>query len=135
MEITATEPVWRPEVVPGDQIFLSQALSNVIDNAATHSAPDAGIVVSADADGGEVEIRVEDSGPGVSPDALPHLFERFYRAPGSPNPSRRGVGLGLTVVRGLVEAMGGTVQATASELGGLAVAIRVPAATASPEAS
>ncbi len=118
-----------------DQVFLSQALTNVIDNAATHSAPDARILVSADAAGDDVEIHVEDSGPGVAPDALPRLFDRFYRAPGSPAASRQGVGLGLTVVRGLVEAMSGTVRAAMSDLGGLAITIRVPAAPAGPGSS
>ena len=118
-----------------DQTFLSQALANVLDNAATHSAPDARILVSADADGDHVEIRVEDSGPGVAPDVLPHLFERFYRAPARSKASRRGVGLGLTVVRGLIEAMGGTVGAAPSGLGGLAITVRVPAARTAPETS
>jgi signal transduction histidine kinase len=81
-----------------------------------------------------VEIRVEDSGPGVAPDALPHLFDRFYRAPQASPASRQGVGLGLTVVRGLVEAMGGSVHASASELGGLAITIRVAAAPPDSEA-
>jgi two-component system, OmpR family, sensor histidine kinase KdpD len=117
-----------------DQTFLSQALANVLDNAVTHSSPDADIVVSAEASGDGVEIRVEDSGPGVSIEALPHLFDRFYRAPGAGIASRHGVGLGLTVVRGLVEATGGTVGAAANALGGLAITIRVPAAPADLEA-
>ncbi len=121
-----------PDELPAlfvDQTFLSQALANVVDNAATHGSPGADIVVSAAAvAGAEVEIRVEDSGPGVAADALPRLFDRFYRAPGEAARSRHGVGLGLAVVRGLVEAMGGTVRVAPSELGGLAVTIRVPAA-------
>ena len=116
-----------------DQIFLSQALTNVLDNAVTHSASGADLAVSATAIGDEVEIRVEDSAPGVSAEALPRLFDRFYRAPAVAAPSRRGVGLGLTVVRGLIEAMGGTVRASASDLGGLAITIRVPAAHPEPE--
>jgi two-component system sensor histidine kinase KdpD len=122
--------VHLPDDLPAvhvDQTFLSQALSNVIDNAATHASPEATVAIKADAVGADVEITVEDSGPGVAPDALPRLFDRFYRAPGA---SRHGVGLGLTVVRGLVEAMGGSVRAAASELGGLAVVIRVPTAPA-----
>jgi two-component system, OmpR family, sensor histidine kinase KdpD len=117
-----------------DQIFLNQALTNVIDNAATHSAPDAEILVSAAANDNDVEIRIEDSGPGVAAEALRRLFDRFYRAPATSTVSRQGVGLGLTVVRGLIEAMGGTVVAAGSELGGLAITIRLPAAPAGPEA-
>ena len=132
--LTASVPEDLP-AVHVDQTFLSQALSNVLDNAVTHSAPGADIRGErrASTEGG-VEIRVEDSAPGVPADALPRLFERFYRAPGAATGSRRGVGLGLTVVRGLVEATGGTVRASASELGGLAIVIRVPAAPTEPEA-
>jgi two-component system sensor histidine kinase KdpD len=134
--VTGRLTVTIPDDLPAvhvDQTFLSQALSNVLDNAVTHSAPGADIAVGAASARGEVEIRVEDSGPGVSADALPRLFDRFYRAPAAATPSRRGVGLGLTVVRGLIEAMGGTVQAAASPLGGLAVTIRVPAARTEAE--
>jgi two-component system sensor histidine kinase KdpD len=134
--VTGRLTVTIPDDLPAvhvDQTFLSQALSNVLDNAVTHSAPGADIAVGAASVRGEVEIRVEDSGPGVSADALPRLFDRFYRAPATATPSRRGVGLGLTVVRGLIEAMGGTVQAAASPLGGLAVTIRVPAARTEAE--
>jgi two-component system, OmpR family, sensor histidine kinase KdpD len=135
--VTGPLTVTIPDDLPAvhvDQTFLSQALSNVFDNAVTHSTPGAEIAVSASALGDDVEVRVEDSAPGVSADALPRLFDRFYRAPAVATPSRRGVGLGLTVVRGLVEAMGGTVRASASDLGGLAITIRVPAAPAEPEA-
>jgi signal transduction histidine kinase len=117
-----------------DQVFLSQALTNVIGNAATHSAAGAAIRITATNDGDDIEIRVEDAGPGVEPEALPHLFDRFYRAPRTAPASRQGVGLGLTVVRGLVEAMGGSVRASASDLGGLAITIRVAAARPDSEA-
>jgi two-component system sensor histidine kinase KdpD len=134
--VTGHLAVTIPDDLPAlhvDQIFLSQALTNVLDNAVTHSAAGADIAVSATAIGDQVEIRVEDSAPGVPAEALPRLFDRFYRAPAAAAPSRRGVGLGLTVVRGLIEAMGGTVRASASDLGGLAITIRVPVAHPEPE--
>ena len=136
--VTGRLTVTIPDDLPAvhvDQTFLSQALTNVLDNAVTHSAPGADIAVSAATIGDDVEIRIEDSAPGVSADALPRLFDRFYRGSAAANPSRRGVGLGLTVVRGLIEATGGTVRASASELGGLAIIIRVPAAPTQPEAA
>ena len=134
--VTGRLTVTIPDDLPAvnvDQTFLSQALTNVFENAVTHSASDADLAVTARAIGDEVEIRVEDSAPGVSAEALPRLFDRFYRAPAAAAPSRRGVGLGLTVVRGLIEAMGGTVRASASDQGGLAITIRVPAAHPEPE--
>jgi hypothetical protein len=70
---------------------------------------------------------VDDAGPGVPATALPHLFERFYRAPRRQGSrSEGGSGIGLAVVRGLAEAMGGSVIARPSALGGLSVVVRLP---------
>jgi signal transduction histidine kinase len=81
-----------------------------------------------------VRLSVEDDGPGVPDDALPHLFERFYRArePYVQREARSGLGIGLAVARGLTEAMGGRVQARRSELGGLAIDLELPAVTVRP---
>jgi two-component system, OmpR family, sensor histidine kinase BaeS len=75
-----------------------------------------------------VRVTVEDGGPGVPEDALGRLFEKFYRVPEARRESRAGTGIGLAVVRGLVEAMGGAVHARRSTLGGLAIDIDLPAA-------
>lgn len=113
-----------------DATFLTQALSNLLDNAARHTPPGTQISIrgSAVSGSGRVALVVEDGGPGVPPEALPHLFERFYRgsAPSGAG-SRRGFGLGLTVVEGLVAAMGGTVRAHRGPLGGLAITLELPA--------
>ena len=110
-----------------DAIFVDQILTNLLENAAKHAAGKRIHVTAECPAGGSVELTVEDAGPGVPPPALGHLFERFYRGPkrlGSR--SEGGSGIGLTVVRGLAEAMGGSADAHASELGGLAVAVRLP---------
>jgi two-component system sensor histidine kinase KdpD len=110
-----------------DAIFVDQILTNLLENAAKHAAGKRIRVTAECPAGGSVELTVEDAGPGVPPPALGHLFERFYRGPkrlGSR--SEGGSGIGLTVVRGLAEAMGGSADAHASELGGLAVAVRLP---------
>ena len=73
-----------------------------------------------------VRLVVEDDGPGVADGTFDALFERFHRRPAADGRPRPGTGLGLAVVRGLVEAMGGRVRARASELGGLAVEIDLP---------
>src|SRR6476646_10782509 len=75
-----------------------------------------------------VRLTIEDGGPGVPPEALPRLFEKFYRVPRKGEGSRRGTGIGLAVVRGIVEAMGGQVRARTSSLGGLALDVDLPAA-------
>jgi two-component system, OmpR family, sensor histidine kinase KdpD len=110
-----------------DPVLATQVVDNLIENVARHAAPDAVLRISASEEGGAVLLRIEDGGPGVPPEALAHLFDKFYRVPGRRDPSRRGTGLGLALVRGIVEAMGGSAQASASDLGGLAVEIRLPA--------
>jgi hypothetical protein len=78
-----------------------------------------------------VELVVEDGGPGVPVASLPHIFDRFYRVPRRQGPREGGgTGVGLAVVRGLAEAMGGYAAAWPSRMGGLAVAIRLPVESA-----
>lgn len=113
-----------------DEVFIEQVLANTLDNAAKYGGPGAPIRVSASSDEQRVRIVVEDGGSGVPPETLPRLFEKFYRVPRKGEGSRRGTGIGLSVVRGLVEAMGGRVEAHASELGGLAVELDLRVATA-----
>ena len=77
-----------------------------------------------------VRLTIEDGGAGVPDAALGSLFEKFYRVPRPNETARRGTGIGLTIVKGLVEAMGGAVAARRSELGGLALDIDLPVAAA-----
>jgi signal transduction histidine kinase len=77
---------------------------------------------------GVVTIAVEDDGAGVADADLDHLFEKFYRVTPHREGSRRGMGIGLTVAQGLTGAMGGTIGASRSALGGLAVTVTLPAA-------
>jgi two-component system sensor histidine kinase KdpD len=110
-----------------DEVFIGQVLNNILDNAAKYAGPGVPIRISACETGGDrVGITVEDGGPGVPPEAMPRLFEKFYRVPRKGEGSRRGTGIGLAVVLGLVESMGGRVTARHSELGGLAVDITLP---------
>lgn len=112
-----------------DPVFLDQAFSNVLDNARKYTPDGAMIRVSAaDTGDGRVRVTIEDDGPGVPEEALPRLFEKFYRVPGARTGSRRGTGIGLAVARGVIEATGGTIDARRSALGGLAVDLVLPAA-------
>ncbi len=119
-----------------DGIFVDQILTNLLENAARYAAGKR-IVVSAKAVAGQVWLIVEDAGPGVPEATIPHLFERFYRAPRRQGArSEGGSGIGLAVVKGLAEAMGGSALARPSSLGGLEVIVRLPAeveAVAEPE--
>jgi two-component system, OmpR family, sensor histidine kinase KdpD len=112
--------------VRSDPVLLEQALVNLLDNAVRHTGSDARVRILARQHGGDrVRITVEDSGPGVPDAALPRLFDKFYRTDGRRGGS--GTGIGLAVVRGFVEAMGGQVAARRSALGGLAIDLDLPA--------
>ena len=118
-----------PEPVVVDPVFLDEALTNLLDNALKFAGAGAVIrVASGLADDGAAFLVVEDSGPGVDDPILGRLFDAFYRAPATGAGTRPGTGIGLAVVRGLVEAMGGSVRAGRSSLGGLAVTIELPLA-------
>ncbi len=113
-----------------DPVFLDDALTNAIDNAIKYTPPGTAIRIAAQSITGEplVRLTIEDAGPGVPDAALPRVFDKFYRVPGVAGGSRAGTGIGLAVVRGMVEAMGGRVAARRSELGGLAIDIDLPVA-------
>jgi two-component system, OmpR family, sensor histidine kinase KdpD len=121
-----------PEDLPPvlvDAVLFDVALGNVIDNATGHATSSSEVRLSASVpDPGTVLVCVDDDGPGVPVDALPHLFDRFYRVRTDHESARHGLGLGLAIARGFVEAMSGTIDAEASPLGGLGIRIRLPAA-------
>lgn len=120
-----------------DPTFMDQILTNVLGNAVKYAPSSAAIQVEAGSsdDPGFVRLRVEDGGPGVPDEALPHLFDKFYRVPRRNEGARRGTGLGLAVVRGLTETMGGRIHARRSSLGGLALDIDLPEAPPHPGAT
>ena len=126
--IEVTVPDDLPPVL-ADAVLADVALGNVIENAEAHTPAEARIRVSgAMPEAGWVVLAVDDGGPGVPEDALARLFERFYRLQAGPEPARHGMGLGLAIAKGFVEAMGGTIWAEASDLGGLGIRVRLPAA-------
>jgi two-component system sensor histidine kinase KdpD len=113
-----------------DPVFLDEALTNAIENAIKYTPTGAVLRIVAEhlPDDGRVRLSIEDAGPGVPPDALAKIFDKFYRVPGVAGGSRSGTGIGLAVARGLVEAMGGRVSARRGELGGLAIDFELPTA-------
>jgi two-component system sensor histidine kinase KdpD len=110
-----------------DPVFVDEAVTNAVENAVKYTQPGTPIRVSArPLDEGFVRLTVEDGGPGVPDSAMPHLFDKFYRVPGAAGGSRSGTGIGLAVVRGLIEATGGRAEARLSDLGGLAIDLDLP---------
>jgi signal transduction histidine kinase len=98
--------------VRGDPMRLSQVLANLLQNAVKFTPPGGRVRVRARrSSDGRIEISVRDSGQGIGPEVLPHVFEVFTQADQSLDRSRGGLGVGLAVVRGLVEMHGGEVRA------------------------
>jgi two-component system, OmpR family, sensor histidine kinase MprB len=123
------KPDLQESMVRGVPATIERAISNLLDNAAKWSPPDGEIEVSV-RDG---ELTVRDHGPGIDPDDLPFVFDRFYRAP-----SARGLpgsGLGLAIVRQVAEAHGGTVTAEAADGGGTRMRLSLPAQNGHPKTS
>jgi two-component system sensor histidine kinase KdpD len=93
-----------------DPALLEQVLVNVLDNAVKYSPEGSMVRVTAEAAGGMVAIAIADEGVGIAPEDLPHVFDSFFRARREDR-ARPGTGLGLAIARGLIEAMGGTIEA------------------------
>lgn len=100
-----------------DPVRLSQVFGNLLTNAAKYSEPGARILLSARREGDEAHIRVVDNGIGIAADVLPHIFELFVQADPSTTRNHSGLGIGLTLVKNLVELHGGTVEARSAGLG------------------
>jgi signal transduction histidine kinase len=110
-----------------DPARIEQVLRNLLRNAITHTPSGGAVRVAARALDGQVEVRVTDTGAGIAPDHLPHIFDRFYRVDGSRARSTGGSGLGLAIVRQLVELHGGHVWAESTPGEGTTFFFTVPA--------
>jgi two-component system sensor histidine kinase KdpD len=113
----------RLPMVPVDDVLIEQVLVNLLDNAAKYSPSEPPIELTARAEGNAVVVEVADRGPGLDPDDLERIFEKFYRGK---RPPGRGVGLGLAICRGFVEAHGGRIWAENRPGGGAAFRFVLP---------
>ena len=114
-------------IIRTDFVFLQQALMNLLSNAAVHTPRGTPVILRVWRDEGFLFLSVADAGVGIDRQALPHIFEKFYRAAGAPT---GGTGLGLSLVRGFVEALGGKVKADNRARGGAEFTIMLPLAKA-----
>ena len=117
-------------LVRADFVLLQQALSNLLLNAGIHTPPGTLVQVVSRVADDSLLIAVNDSGPGLPPDALERVFNKFYRAPSAPP---GGTGLGLSIARGFIEAQGGSISAENRPGGGAAFTIRLPLAPPPPQ--
>jgi two-component system sensor histidine kinase KdpD len=106
-----------------DFTLMQQALANLLLNATIHTPAGTAILIQARQETGELTVTVADNGPGMSPELLPRIFDKFSRAPDAP---AGGSGLGLAIVKGFVEAHGGRITAANRPGGGAIFAINIP---------
>ena len=118
------------KIIAGDADRLQQVVWNLLSNASKFTPVGGTVSVRASQDEGNVEIEVKDSGPGIDAEFLPHVFERFRQADGSTTRTHGGLGLGLAIVRHLVELHGGVIGAEnrTSESGAVFI-VRLPLPT------
>ncbi len=115
----------RPLEISGDPGRLAQVVTNLLTNAIQYNRPDGEVRVSLAQEPGLAELKITDTGPGISAADLPRIFERFYRA----DKSRTGAGnsgLGLAICKAIVEAHGGTLEAASTENVGTTFIVRLP---------
>ncbi|HEV3343318.1 MAG TPA: PAS domain-containing protein [Pirellulales bacterium] len=126
------EPAW----VEADPTRLEQILNNLLNNAAKYTDPGGRIHLAVECEGGEVALRVGDTGVGIAPEMLPRIFDPFVQAERRLDRSHGGVGIGLTLVKKLVDLHGGSVVARSAGTGcGSEFIVRLPAVPAPAERS
>lgn len=125
--LTAQAPqrfVW----VEGDPVRLEQVLVNLLTNAAKYTEPGGTIQLTLVYENDEAVLRIRDTGIGIAPEMLPHIFDLFAQADETADRSQGGLGIGLALVRSFVELHGGSVQASSDGLGqGSEFVVRLPA--------
>src|SRR5258706_2258506 len=116
-------PAWA------DQDMLKRVFTNLCDNALCHTPSGGTVTIDAQARGKMLEVSVTDTGEGIPTVALSRIFDRFYRADASRQISTGGSGLGLTIVRAIIEAHGGTIRAENTQQGGARIVFTLPQVT------
>ena len=126
-EIEIATHVAAPDaIVRADSERLQQVFWNLLANAVKFTPAGGTVDVYLERNGSLAEIRIEDTGPGVPAEFLPRIFERFSQADSSSTRKHGGLGLGLAIVRHLVELHGGTVSAANREAGGAVLSVKLP---------
>jgi signal transduction histidine kinase len=117
-----------PVSLEGDPVRLTQVLTNLLSNAAKFTEPGGHIELTARFEAGQIVLRVRDNGRGIDPELLPRVFDLYYRVPGSGKPATGGLGIGLALVKSLVELHDGSVAACSDGPGtGCEFVVRLPA--------
>ena len=110
-------------LIQADFVLIEQVIVNLLDNACTYTPAGTDVTIEAFTSGNTLQIAISDSGPGIRPQDLTHIFDKFYRVPGT---ATGGTGLGLSICRGLVEAHGGNLTAENIPEGGARFVVHLP---------
>jgi len=130
VELRLTMPEASEVRTQGDPGRIEQVLGNLLANALRHAPRGTTVYVRLEAQAGKARIEIADQGEGISSEALPFVFERFYRADRARSREQGGTGLGLAISRQIVQAHGGTIVAANGPEGGAAFTVELPASRA-----
>jgi two-component system heavy metal sensor histidine kinase CusS len=120
--LVAAEPV----VAELDRALLQRAVGNLVSNALANTPAGGAVVLEACADSSTIQIRISDTGVGIPADALPRVFDRFFRVDSSRSQGSGGTGLGLAIVKSIVELHGGRVEISSQSGHGTQVTLHIP---------
>lgn len=130
IEVVLEAPAALPAALM-DSDRMAQVLHNLLSNALRHAPAGSRVAVTASTQGGTLQIAVRDAGPGIPPEALPHVFDRFYRADAARSRAAGGSGLGLAIARQIVLGHGGQISAGNNDPPpGAVFTVRLPVAAA-----
>jgi signal transduction histidine kinase len=121
-------PDCKASTVPGDSKLFQILVDQLLDNAIKHTPPGTRVRATAACSEAQFVLAIEDDGPGLPDELLPHLFDRFWQADQARTRSSSGPGLGLSIAAAVAEAHDGSVEATRSKMGGLKITVRLPLA-------
>jgi two-component system, OmpR family, sensor kinase len=122
----ATSIAAGAEIVTGDPMRLEQALQNLAANALRHTPKGGRVALNAALEGGAIVVTVSDTGSGIAPEHLAHVFDRFYKVDPSRAGQAAGSGLGLSIVKAIVERHGGRITAASQARGGTTFTLKFP---------
>jgi signal transduction histidine kinase len=115
-----------PTIIEGDEVLLYEVWMNLFANAIRHSPMEASIFIRLELRSTEVVVTIQDEGPGLSPEVLPFIFERFYRADKARSRSYESNGLGLSIAQKIVERHHGFISASSTEDQGATFTVVLP---------